>query len=40
MVDVESLERAIEIAGRLSAVPGPGGAPTQQPIEVRQVVDG
>jgi len=40
MVDVVSLERAIEIAARLSAVPGPGGAPTQQPIEVRQVIDG
>jgi hypothetical protein len=38
IVDVGSLERAIEIAARLSAVPGPGGAPTQQPIEVRQVV--
>jgi hypothetical protein len=38
MVDVGSLERAIEIAARLSAVPGRGGAPTQQPIEVRQVV--
>ncbi len=40
IVDVESLERAIEIAARLSAVPGPGGVPTQQPIEVRQVMDG
>ena len=40
MIDVESLERAIEIVARLSAVPGPGGAPTRQPIEVRQVVAG
>jgi hypothetical protein len=39
IVDVGSLERAIEIAARLSAVPGPGGVPTQQPIEVRQVVE-
>lgn len=39
IVDVESLERAIEIAARVSAVPGPGGVPTQQPIEVRQVMD-
>ena len=39
IVDVESEERAIEIAGKLSAVPGRGGAPTQQPIQVRQVMD-
>jgi hypothetical protein len=39
MFDVESLDRALEIAARLSAVPGPGGVPTQQPIEVRQVME-
>jgi hypothetical protein len=39
IVDVESEERAIEIAARVSAVPGPGGVPLQQPIEVRQVMD-
>jgi hypothetical protein len=39
IVDVESEERAIEIAGKISAVPGPGGAATQQPIQVRQVMD-
>ena len=39
IVDVESMERAIEIAARVSAVPGPGGVPSQQPIEVRQVMD-
>jgi len=39
IVDVESEARAIEIAARISAVPGPGGAPTQQPIQVRQVMD-
>jgi hypothetical protein len=39
IVDVESEARAIEIAARLSAVPGPGGAATQQPIQVRQVMD-
>lgn len=38
--EVESEARAIEIAARLSAVPGPGGVPTRQPIEVRQVMDG
>jgi hypothetical protein len=37
--DVESEERAIEIAARLSAVPGPDGVATQQPIQVRQVMD-
>jgi hypothetical protein len=39
IIDVESEERAIEIAARLSAVPGPDGVATQQPIHVRQVMD-
>ena len=39
-VDVESEARAIEIAARVSAVPGPAGVPLQQPIEVRQVMSG
>ena len=39
IVDVESEARAIEIAARVSAVPGPGGVPTQQPIQLRQVMD-
>jgi hypothetical protein len=39
VVDVVSVERAYEIAARLSAVPGPGGVATQQPIQVRQVMD-
>lgn len=39
IVDVESEERAVEIAGRVSAVPGPGGVPTRQPIHVRRVMD-
>jgi hypothetical protein len=39
IVDVESEERAIEIAAKISAVPGPGGVATQQPIQVRQVMD-
>jgi hypothetical protein len=39
IVDVESEERAIEIAAKVSAVPGPGGVATQQPIQVRQVMD-
>src|SRR5580765_410627 len=39
IVDVESEARAIEIAAKISAVPGPGGAATQQPIQVRQVME-
>jgi hypothetical protein len=39
IVDVESEERALEIAAKLSAVPGPGGVATQQPIQVRQVME-
>jgi hypothetical protein len=38
MVDVESEARAIEIAARASAAPGPAGVPVQQRIEVRQVM--
>jgi hypothetical protein len=40
IVDVESRQRASEIAARLSAGPGPGGAPTNMPIEVRQIMSG
>jgi hypothetical protein len=39
LVDVASEARAIEIAARISAVPGPGGVPQQQPIGVRRVMD-
>ncbi|HSS04078.1 MAG TPA: YciI family protein [Solirubrobacterales bacterium] len=38
MIDVESLERALEIAARGSAAPGPGGFPIKQAIEVREVM--
>jgi hypothetical protein len=38
-VVVESEARALEIAARVSAVPGPGGVPLQQPITVRRVMD-
>lgn len=38
IVDVDSPERAYEIAARLSAGPGPGGVPTNMPIEVRQIM--
>ena len=36
IVDVATPERAYAIAGRISAAPGPGGAPTNVPIEVRR----
>jgi hypothetical protein len=39
IVNVASPERAYAIAGRLSAAPGPGGVPTNVPIEVRQFVE-
>ena len=38
LVDVETLERAIEIAAKASAAPGPKGAPIRDAIEVRQVL--
>jgi hypothetical protein len=38
IVDVESRERAIEIAAEASAAPGPGGKPIKQPIEVRELM--
>jgi hypothetical protein len=38
LVDVDSAVRAIEIAARASAAPGPDGVPIRQPIEVRQVL--
>jgi len=40
LVDVESEERAIEIAARTSAAPGPGGKPTAREIQVRPVMGG
>ena len=38
IVDVKASERAYAIAGRISAAPGPGGIPTNLPIEVRQIM--
>jgi hypothetical protein len=38
IVDVDSPERAYAIAAQASAVPGPGGAPMNMGIEVRQVM--
>ena len=40
IVDVESPERAYQIAAEASAAPGPGGAPLNMAIEVRQVMSG
>jgi len=38
IVEVDRAERAYEIAGKASAAPGPGGAPLNMPIEVREVM--
>jgi hypothetical protein len=38
IVDVESPERAYQIAAEASLAPGPGGAPMYLTIEVRQVM--
>ena len=40
IIDVETPERAYALAARASAAPGPGGAPLNMPIEVRQVMSG
>jgi hypothetical protein len=40
IIDVDSQARALEIAAKASAAPGPRGVPIQQPIEVRQVMGG
>jgi hypothetical protein len=38
IVEVDTPERAIEIAARMSAAPAQGGAPIMQRIEVRQIM--
>jgi hypothetical protein len=38
IVDVESEERALQIAARASAAPGPDGVPLRQPIDVRRLL--
>lgn len=40
IIDVESAEQAYKIAARASAAPGPGGKPSNMPIEVRPVMSG
>ncbi|GAB3590861.1 YciI family protein [Angustibacter peucedani] len=39
VVDVESYERAVELAGELSAAPGPGGEPIHEWLELRPFLD-
>ena len=38
IVDVDSPERAYELAAKASTAPGPGGAPLNMKLEVRQVM--
>jgi hypothetical protein len=38
ILDVDSTERAYQIAATISAAPGKGGVPLNMPIEVRQVM--
>jgi hypothetical protein len=40
IVDVDSAERAYDIAAKVSAAPGPGGKPLNMPIEVRPIMSG
>lgn len=37
IVDVDGEERALELAGQISAAPGPDGAPARVPVEVRPI---
>lgn len=39
MIDVESRERAHEVAAYVSSEPGPGGGPLYEWIDVRQVME-
>jgi hypothetical protein len=38
VIDVESQDRAIEVAAAISLAPGAGGVPLNLPIEVRQLM--
>lgn len=38
IVDCDSRDRAYELAARISAAPGKGGAPMNMPVEVREVM--
>ena len=39
-IDVETVERALEIAARISVAPGVNGVPVRQHVEVREVMSG
>lgn len=38
MIDVDSYDRALELAGELSSAPGPGGEPIYEWLELRPVM--
>lgn len=38
IIDVESWDRAVQLAGELSAAPGPGGGPIHEWLEVRPLL--
>ena len=40
MIDVDSYERAVEVAAYVSSEPGPGGEPMYEWIDVREVMSG
>src|SRR5882672_9837607 len=40
IIDVETYERALELAGELSAAPGAGGRPVQEWLELRPFYTG
>lgn len=40
IIDVESWDRAVQLAGELSAAPGPGGKPIYEWLEVRPFLGG
>jgi hypothetical protein len=39
MIDVDSYERAVELAAYVSSEPGPGGEPLYEWIDIREVMD-
>jgi hypothetical protein len=40
MIDVDSYERAVELAAYVSSEPGPGGEPMYEWIDVREIMSG
>jgi len=40
IIDVESADRAYQLAAQVSAAPGPGGEPLNMAIELRQIMCG